>query len=102
MSYLSFTCPLCDRQRLLRLGDDGIECEKCEMKWEDTQAVVNWATEKAARKVQEACAEIAMEEAEGAAIRYARGSFYGRGQPSCHRVTGRIRALDIKKLLEGE
>lgn len=36
--YLGIDCPLCDRRRLL-VCSDRIECEKCEMKWDEPQSV---------------------------------------------------------------
>ena len=52
--------------------------------------------EKAARKVQEACAMVAEKTGED------RSQWNERPQIGCWVVADRIRALDIKKLLEGE
>ena len=37
--YLGIDCPLCGRRRLL-VDSDGVECEKCGMKWDEPQSVV--------------------------------------------------------------
>ena len=97
MNYLGIDCPGCGRRRLLVLSRGDVECEKCERRWDEPQAVAEAynqdceSCEKAARRVQEACAGIAESQ---------------RVDPddNFQYVADKIRALDIKKLLaeEGE